>query len=152
MYIQLIRDGIKDHIVFYELKYYNHVLINHHAYCCTWNLKILSTNYHWIFVITGCKYNGQFLPNDYDECSYFRCDFGDEPWYDEYGNIKFVEVPMKCAGGSSTNHYKFDPQNPCGETSDKCGAPGKMLYKWHHDIIAVPCLKTSIYQKRQYCL
>ena len=76
---------------------------------------------------TGCKYNGQFLPNDYDECSYFRCDFGDEPWYDEYGNIQFVEVPMKCAGGSSTNHYKFDPQNPCGETSDKCGAPGRML-------------------------
>ena len=34
---------------------------------------------------------------------------------------------MKCAGGSSTNHYKFDPHNPCGETSDKCGAPGKIL-------------------------
>ena len=87
---------------------------------------------------TGCKYNGEFLPNDYDECSYFRCDFGDEPWYDEYGNIKFVEVPMKCAGGSSTNHYKFDPHNPCGETSDKCGAPGKILMQltpWYHNYI-----------------
>ena len=87
---------------------------------------------------SGCKYNGEFLPNDYDECSYFRCDFGDEPWYDEYGNIKFVEVPMKCAGGSSTNHYKFDPHNPCGETSDKCGAPGKILVQltpWYHNYI-----------------
>ena len=79
-----------------------------------------------VFCSTGCKHNGQFLPNDYDECSYIRCDYGDEPWYDEYGNIKLVEVKMKCAGGSSTNPYKFDPYNPCGETSDKCGAPGKL--------------------------
>ena len=45
---------------------------------------------------------------------------------------------MKCAGGSSTNHYKFDPYNPCGETSDKCGAPGKMLVQiilWYDSYI-----------------
>ena len=29
--------------------------------------------------------------------------YGDEPLYNEYGHIKFVEVPMKCAGGSFTN-------------------------------------------------
>ena len=34
--------------------------------------------------------------------------------------VKFVEVPIKSAGRSSTNHYKFDPYNPCGETSNTC--------------------------------
>ena len=75
------------------------------------------------FGFSGCQFNGQFLPNNYDECSYFRCDYGPEPYYDVYGKIKFVEVKMKCPYGTSTNRYRFDPYNPCGEASYKCSAP-----------------------------
>merc|ERR1711862_1059543 len=53
-----------------------------------------------------CKYNGQFLPNGYDQCSYIRCDYGDEPWYDEHGNIKFVPVVKKCPYGTAIDLYK----------------------------------------------
>ena len=74
---------------------------------------------------SACKRNGEFVPNPSDVCSYFRCDFGDEPWVDEKGNIKFIEVPKKCPYGTSTNVDEFDPDNPCGEFSDECGAPPK---------------------------
>merc|ERR1719323_703844 len=53
-----------------------------------------------------CTKNGQFLPNGYDECSYIRCDYGNEPWYDEYGNIQFVPVVMKCPYGTSIDHKR----------------------------------------------
>ena len=91
-----------------------------------------------MFYSLGCRYNGQFLPNDNDECSYFRCDHGDEPWYDDYGNIKLVPVEMKCAYGSSTNSYHFDPYNPCGEFSYKCRAPGKsIMTSWYGSLYRI---------------
>ena len=103
-----------------------------------------------IYFHKGCKYNGQFLPNQNDQCSYYRCDFGDEPWYDESGNIQFVAVPMKCAHGTSTNRYKFEPHNPCGETSYDCGhkgngmmtlistgcVPGGYFWHYYHDALS----------------
>merc|ERR1712018_807713 len=92
-----------------------------------------------------CSKNGQFLPNNYDECSYIRCDYGDEPWYDEYGNIQFVPVVMKCPYGTSIDfkkdfscnphehvrhhhhHHGYHPHHycpgPCSLISDKCPGP-----------------------------
>merc|ERR1711862_984727 len=67
-----------------------------------------------------CTKNGQFLPNGYDECTYIRCDYGDEPWYDEHGNIKFVPVVQPCAPGTVTDFYHFDYQNPCSIIADHC--------------------------------
>merc|ERR1711982_219599 len=52
-----------------------------------------------------CTKNGQFLPNGNNECSYIRCDYGDEPWYDEHGNIKLQKVVMKCPYGTSIDLY-----------------------------------------------
>merc|ERR1719323_2833960 len=52
-----------------------------------------------------CYHNGDFLPNGYDVCSYIRCDYGDEPWYDEHGNIKLQKVVMKCPYGTSIDLY-----------------------------------------------
>ena len=87
------------------------------------------------FFYQACKHNGQFLPHQYDQCSYYRCDYGKEPWFDEYGNIKFVAVPMKCAHGTSTNRYEFEPHNPCGETSYDCGHKGNdIMTWWRHDM------------------
>ena len=95
------------------------------------NIVLLSPRW-CMFSYKACKYHGQFLPHQYDQCSYYRCDFGDEPWYDEYGNIKFVAVPMKCAHGTSTNRYEFDLHNPCGETSNDCGHKGNgMMTSWY---------------------
>merc|ERR1719419_1300434 len=98
-----------------------------------------------------CYKNGQFLPNGYDECSYIRCDYGDEPWYDEHGNIKFVPVVMKCPYGTSIDLYKdfschphehahhhhgYQPHyhcpGPCSVLSDKCPAPPAPKYQPHH--------------------
>merc|ERR1719210_1430874 len=91
-----------------------------------------------------CTKNGQFLPNGYDQCSYIRCDYGNEPWYDEYGNIQFVPVVMKCPYGTSIDHkrdFSCHPQEhahphhhhgyhphhycpgPCSLISDKCPGP-----------------------------
>ena len=91
------------------------------------------------FFYKACKYNGQFLPHQYDQCSYYRCDFGDEPWYDESGNIKFVAVPMKCAHGTSTNRYEFEPHNPCGETSYDCGHKGNDIMCYGMENFDRPC-------------
>ena len=37
---------------------------------------------------TGCHYVGQYLKHPKDECKFLVCDYGNEPWKDEYGKIQ----------------------------------------------------------------
>ena len=69
----------------------------------------------------GCYYEGQFLTNGYDKCSFLRCTYGDEPWYDSYGNIQLFTIKQDCAYGAAvSDYYRSGSDNPCTESSYDC--------------------------------
>merc|ERR1711988_1468915 len=74
------------------------------------------------FLHSRCHENGQILPDKHgNTCQFQVCDYGDEPWVDEHGKIRFLEVTFSCPKGTSTNPHKFNPEHPCEVTTDKCG-------------------------------
>merc|ERR1712047_190158 len=74
------------------------------------------------FLHSRCHENGQILPDKHgDTCQFQVCDYGDEPWVDEHGKIRFLEVTFSCPKGSSTNPHKFNPKHPCEINLDNGG-------------------------------
>merc|ERR1712029_742036 len=95
-----------------------------------------------------CSKNGEYLPNPADCKSYLRCDYGDEPWYDEYGNIKFVAVVKQCAPGTVTDFKNFNYQSPCSVIGDKC--PYYRAPYYAYPAYQAPAYQAPAYQAPAY--
>lgn len=84
-----------------------------------------------MFFLLGCLYVGQFLTNPADPCSFLVCDFGNEPWQDESGNIKLFSRFMPCAPGTFVlSDYQGDTyseRSPCtvSENNNVCAIQSK---------------------------
>merc|ERR1712029_972259 len=57
---------------------------------------------------------------EYDVCSYNVCTYGEEPWYDEDGNIQFFPTWFMCPRGTIMNLE--DLTYPCSVHSTECDA------------------------------